>query len=242
MGRRPYDPMADFYKVTGLEPDQTPGVHTGMTRRSQFVVTSIIPLGWAFRGLRTVHHGIKGVRYVPRAKQYQSLHRVYGARGRPWVGRADYARRAGLPTELKVKYGQFKVAERKVKKFVRGIPVVGQVVKFRSRLHFIRDPVLWTAKRVPGLGLGIAGYGLWKRYEHLLVTNGNGPNPEQSDRVKLVPNTFNQFDGAGEPLPPRVRPSLSPQRRRKSKSQGRCPPGHRWSSKLKKCVRYRRRR
>ncbi len=88
---------------------------------------------------------------------------------------------------------------------------------------------------------GVAAWGFYQigkdKYSDLF--SSNGPSPEHSDRVKLVPN---QYDGAGEPLPPRAPPSLSPQRTSKSKFRSRCPPGHRWSSKARKCVPLRRKR
>lgn len=88
---------------------------------------------------------------------------------------------------------------------------------------------------------GVAAWGLYQigkdKYSDLFPSNG--PSLDLTDRVKLVPN---QYDGAGEPLPPRAQPSLSLQRRRKSKSRSRCPLGHRWSSKARKCVPLRRKR
>jgi len=238
-------PVADdIYLVDGRYQRLVDGefVHPGYKseahrRRSEVIgnlILAALPLGL---GARAAHVAVKQARWVPRAKVHQSTVRVAGQRGRPWVSSADYASRPGLPTKSWVKYRDFRALKASASKEIGDLPIIGRVVRLRSRVSFLRDPVTWTAKRIPLVGGYVIAKENWNRFNRLIDYINSGLDNDGEPPYRPP------FEQTPVQLPGTSSKSLVSSTHKKPHfPKGRCPPGHRWDSRVGKCVRSRRRR
>ncbi len=213
-------------------------------RRRADLIGNVLLMGVPLGGVAQRGHWLlKGARpVVANGRRYASITRTSGLSYRyirpGFIPKRVYQRRWGLPRySREAAKLPDRVKTSMIRKAQKDFPRTSAVI---SRTQFLLNPVKFLKKRYIPVPL-LWGYQQKDRFDSLWNTLviGDRPNTGESGQVT---KPHREFDGAGEPLPPRVLPSISPQRLRKSKSQGRCPPGHRWSSKLKKCVRSRRRR
>ena len=195
------------------------------------------------------HIALKGSRWNRAAGTYQAIkaEKFYSPSAgrffkiRKFVSPAQRAARKGLPGRTLQAVKSADYAFYSLGKKAREAPIIGGAVRLHDKVSFLRNPVHTVAKRLPIIGSGIFAHGTYVSVRSLYDSYIYGDMPGDPGSVR-VPIVFNTWDGQGEPLPPRRIPSSPQQRTSKSKIRSRCPPGHRWSSKARKCVPLRRNR
>ena len=208
-------------------------------RRSQVIgefALLAMPIGWGIGVARRVHYGIKGVR---RIKTGKFGGRYYDTVRRKFISRAEYRSRFGLPrTTIEAAKLPHRMYKSGVQRAYRRFP---RTTKWARRVDFARDPSGFLKRKyIPYYGFFTAvsgGYGLYRTYVR----------PPQGDEsipgITRVPPSFNRLDRLGEPLPAVPKEPYHPHRPSQIPSQSRrCPPGHRWSSSVRRCVPLRKNR
>ena len=239
-----------YQRYVGHGESVHPGYKSEAHRRRSVLVGNLalaaMPLGL---GAGALHIGLKGSRWNRAAGTYQAIkaEKFYSPSAarfftiRKFVSPAARKVKKGLPgrTVQAAKAADYAIYS--IGKKVREAPIIGGAVRLHDKVSFIRNPVHTVAKRLPIVGTGILAHHAYGRVKSLYDSYiyGDMPGDPGDPRVPII---FNAWDGQGEPLPPRRIPSSPQQRKSESKSRSRCPPGHRWSSKSRKCVPYARKR
>lgn len=203
-------------------------VPTARDRFAAELLLLAIPVGWGLRGLRGLHYGIKGARRINVGKFGT---RYYDDAAKRFVSRDVYRSRAGLPRAVLDTARMPNLAyKRQVARVQSRFPRTSRAYR---RIQFIRDPVETLKRRhIPyyGFGLSVAfGYDRYRRVRRYMGDTDRSADP--GDPI------------GGGPLPPASsKPSIRTHKTgTRSQNRG-CPPGHRWSRKLRKCVPLRRKR
>lgn len=234
-------------------------------------LATAIPLGVAFRGLRALNWLVKGakpIRTVRRGRKITIYRQLPGYTGRGGIiSRIDYRNRAGLYEKVRLPDRAIRVIWKDTsKKISRTFP--GRVfTKVQRTRAFFDGPVPYAFERLspPWLRLGVAAYGGYRWLSSFGDKSIPGPKPVLPEKEYPRPpwDHFEpgltqstplarlaeirdrpyrmRLDRSGALLRPLfLKPKASP--RPQIKSKKRCPPGHRWSSRLQKCVRVNGRR
>ncbi len=227
-----------------------PGYKSEAHRRRSVLVGNVALAMVPVAGLGSrAHIALKGSKWNRAAGTYQAIKpsRFYSRAQRrqfnirKFVSPAQRAAKKGLPgrTMQAVKSADYAIY--RVGKKIREAPLIGGAVRLHDKISFLRNPVHTVARRLPIIGSGILAHGTYVRVKSIYDSYiyGDMPGDPGPSRVPIV---FNEWDGQGQPLPPRAISPSPQQRTSKSKIRSRCPPGHRWSSKARKCVPVRRNR
>jgi hypothetical protein len=202
--------------------------------------------GLAFRGIQGIHYGIKGAHGVAlRLRSGKHLIRFRDRRTGRFVSEIRYRHRRGLPDKLLDPVRGGRAIYRKATDEIADTRIYRGYSKVRSVERFLSGPEAYLIHRYTpsSVKVGLAIYGGYRWLDHKF---GDRDEPETIQGPLTGPRAELNFI-----LNQRLPPTLGGISRKKSgliaphsriKSQKRCPPGHRWSSRLRKCVRVNRRR
>ncbi len=224
---------------------RTPGpLTTGqkITREISYLAAG----GLVFRGLQGIHWTIKGAHpVILRLRSGKTLQRFRDRGTGRLVSDIRYRHRRGLPDKLLDPVRGGRALYRKATDKIASTRTYRAYSKVRSAERLLSGPQAYLIHRyTPGsVKVGLAIYG---GYRWLDRKFGGPEKPETNIPAlpgKRVPIIFNK----SERLPPHLGRILQTKSgliapHSRIKSQKRCPPGHRWSSRLRKCVRVNRRR
>lgn len=202
-----------------------------------FVASMIVPVGWAFRGLRAVHYGYKGSRPIVFAgKGGRQQVRFYDTTRKRWISKSEYHSREGIGGV----YPRGKALARKAEQRIeRSLPVrmarKGQRVStlyHHGPFGYVRQRVLdrvlpRSAQYIIGAGLAIdrtsefidnittddESSGSYRRYRTTLAFDKHEPLSRSNLKFGLNSRT------------------LSP-----SPSLPKCPSGYRYHRGTRSCV------
>lgn len=253
-------------------------IDTSLTRGERVLMEGLalaVPVGWTFRGLRALHHSIKGAKVintVRRGKQITLYRKLPGYKGRGgYISRINYRNRLGLTDHVRAPDRAARILWKKSVKEPLGrlsrTPLGRVYSKVQRTRAFFEGPGAYAFERFapPWLRYGAAAYGGYRYLESLgskqisgtpTVDTGDesitswfypGATQRQAERIRLVELRDRPFvrrlDRSGEVLPPILKTkSVKSSPHSRIKPRKRCPSGHRWSSRLRKCVRVNGRR
>jgi len=200
--------------------------------------------GAALKGLQVLNWSIKGARGVTFVRNGRQVRAIRDIRTGRFITRGQYRGKEGLYTKMRMPDRIARTMYSRVTNRIARTPAGRLYARGRKYQSMYEGPKSYLFNRYAPreVRYGVAGYGIyrWVKDKYPDLTKSDGVIPGSGDRVKLV---FNTLDNSGERLPPIFQKSFTPHRRsRTSSSRGRCPPGHRWSSKARKCVPLRRKR
>ncbi len=201
------------------------------TARDRFAAEALltaIPVGWGLRGLRGLHYGIKGARRI-RVGKFGT--RYYDHAAKQFISRDVYRSRAGL---VRTSHEVARIPDRVYKRLVGRVQArFPRTSRLYRQVKFVSDPVETIKRRhIPyyGLGVGVAyGYDRFRRFRRHL--EGSDPTPSEPGVGDVSLSSASK-----------EKQYLRSRANKNRKSISRCPPGHRWSSKARKCVPVRRNR
>ena len=227
---------------------QSAGRRYGPKTTGQIVVREISYFavgGLALKGVQGIHYGIKGAHRVAfRLRSGKTLQRFRDRRTGRLVSEIGYRHRRGLPDKLLDPVRGGRAIYRKATDKVVSTRTYRAYSKVRSTERLLSGPQAYLIHRYTPrpVKVGLFLYGGYRWLDRQLSDPDEPetiPVPSAGPRAEL---NFIQ----SQRLPPTLggisskkSGSKAPHSRLKSKK--RCPPGHRWSSRLQKCVRVNRR-
>jgi hypothetical protein len=201
--------------------------------------------GLAFRGLRGIHHGIKGAHGVAlRLRSGKQLIRFRDRSSGRFVSEIGYRHRKGLPDKVLDPFRLGKAVFRKGEQAVAGSRTYRAYETVRSLERLVAGPQAYLIHRYTPRPVKV-GYFLLGGYRWFNRFLDDSNEPE------TIPASTGPRAELNFILNQRLPPTLGGISRKKSgyyrtrsmsKTEKGCPPGHRWSSRLRKCVRVNRRR
>lgn len=218
-----------------------------------------VPLGSLIRGGRAVNYAIKGARPIRYATASGTRKKMYYDTGRKRIiSRRDYRNRAGLYEKMRNPDRAGRILYKKADRQLRSGRFTGPVMRGydkATRLEMLvnRGPLYYLAykymPRAVRTGMAVGAFYLFVR--DLIKSPGSSepvkePETPSGPRVEYDPGpreliVFNRL-GRSPPTLGRVLQKKIGSRTSSKSKKHRCPPGHRWSSRLRKCVRVNGRR
>ena len=207
-----------------------------------------LPLGGLFRGARVANYLIKGGRPVTFLRRGKSVTVFRDTSSGRLISSAAYRNRPGLYSKLRQPDRYARAMMKKAEEKIVRTRTYRVYSKYRGAEKLIEGPQHWLVhKYTPrSVKVGMFLYGLGTLARSKLSTDGSQEPETTTDLISLYkrePLVFNEMVR----LPPTLRGILQKKSGSRtsipdSKSRKRCPPGHRWSSRLRKCVRVNGRR
>lgn len=202
-----------------------------------FVGTTFIPLGWGYRGLRSLHYGMKGAKPLVFTSRGKQAVRFYDLEAKRFISKRSYRLRQGLEQAPRKGWEGTKAVARKIedtrlaraaRKYETGHTLVTRgptgLLKKRVLNRIIPRPIQWV--------LG-AGWALSKSVDTANdIQNYLDRSHEDPSGPTRSPFVFNR-PRVGNQKPVRWVTS-----RHTKKSVPRCPPGYRYSSQANACLRF----
>ncbi len=202
--------------------------------------------GLALKGLQALHYGIKGARVIHTVRRGKpiTLYRLRpgytGRRG--FISRESYRNRPGLMESLRTPDRVGRRFVKRVETRIARTRTYRGYSKFRSLQELSEGPMPYLIHRYTPRSVKM-GFGVYSAYRWAsafwpsdepgteTVTSGSRAELNFILNQRLHPHLgriLQKKSGSRAPV-------------QDSKSKRGCPPGHRWSSRLRKCVRVGRR-
>ena len=206
-----------------------------------------LPFGAVVKGGRALNFLIKGASKTNILRRGKSVSVIRDTSSGRFISQLAYRNRPGLYSRLRQpdRYARA-MGKRAEEKIVR-TRTYRAYSKYRGAERLLEGPQHWLVhKYTPrSVKVGMFLYGLGTLARSKLATDSSKEPETRTDLIsfyKREPLVFNEMVR----LPPTLRGILTKKSGlrtpRRSSEKRRCPPGHRWSSRLRKCVRVNGRR
>ena len=224
---------------------QQPGLLT--TGQKVFREISYLAVGGlALKGVQSIHYGIKGARHVAiTLRSGKTLDRYRDIRSGRLISRTAYSARPGLYSKLRTPDRLVRITGKKIEQKVVQTRTYRVYSKIKGAERLLKGPSHYLIHRYTPrpVKVGLFLYGGYRWLDRQLS------DPNEPETIP-VPGTGPRAEVnfiLNQRLPPTSRGISSKKSGSRtsipdSKSKKRCPPGHRWSSRLQKCVRVNGRR